>query len=215
MPDNDEQLDTTPVNPADAVLGVETKACVNGLTKTNAEDVKQIPIIKSNVELLEDAVDLINDTTIPALDTRVTALENSSGGSEWEEVDVSTYTKAHNQVNTLFDFDGDYYSNKYPMIIIYNQDIFFIKKNSAIRAAYTECYTTKVSFNALSNVITILEILFYPYNIFFATASSGGNYFTASQYSTQLNGNENTITNQGFSSTSENRNKLKVYVKKT
>lgn len=69
MPDNDEQLDATPVNPADAVLGVETKACVNGISKSDAEMVREIPEIKNDIRT-------INETTIPAINEEITIFYN-------------------------------------------------------------------------------------------------------------------------------------------
>lgn len=58
---DENETNTVIINPADSVLGVETKACVNGLTKTNAEDVKQIPTIRTNVETLNTQIESVSE----------------------------------------------------------------------------------------------------------------------------------------------------------
>lgn len=56
-------------------MGLETRACINGLNKTDFENVKKIPT-------LETETDEMKNETIPALDERVTALEQGGGSSD-------------------------------------------------------------------------------------------------------------------------------------
>lgn len=59
----------TDENPANAVLGVETKACINGISKSDAEMVREIPEIKSDINT-------INNTTIPEINQSIQTFYN-------------------------------------------------------------------------------------------------------------------------------------------
>lgn len=72
--------------PNDNILGIPTKACVNGITKSDAIEIKKIPT-------LESETNEIKNNTIPSLDERVTALEQNSGSnSNWKTIDYVLQT---------------------------------------------------------------------------------------------------------------------------
>ena len=66
--------------------------CVNGVTKEDAENVKDIPQIKDDLDTLNSKVDGIEDD-IEILDNRVTTLEENSGSKDWELYDGTDWSQ--------------------------------------------------------------------------------------------------------------------------
>ena len=126
--------------PNDNIMGIPTKACINGITKDDALEIKKIPT-------LESETNEIKNTTIPSLDERITALEQGGGGSEWFEIDVSTFTKAQEYINDIFyEEDGENYL-KYNMILVKNEDAKILLKDTNI----FDCFYMSTEVNAISN----------------------------------------------------------------
>lgn len=191
------------------IMGLETRACINGLTKTDFENVKQIPV-------LESETNQIKNTTIPALDDRITALEQggSGGGSEWEEVDVSTYNKANAQVNALFELDeNDRHETKYEMIVVFGTDVYHIKSGVKIEIMGDDSQMFKISTSSTATQLQINTAYITLSNIFMAQSSYGGTYFTCYYYAVKINKSDGTVTVTNFTE-NKNRNILKVFVKR-
>ena len=139
-------------------MGLETRACINGLDKTDFENVKQIPI-------LESETNEIKNTTIPSLDERITALEQGGGGgNEWTEIDVSTFTKAQEYINEIFyEEDGETYI-KYNMILYKDGNTNLFLKDTLMY----DCYINTTQLNSVygstdfefSNIFTDLDSIF-------------------------------------------------------
>lgn len=186
-------------------MGLETRACINGLNKTDFENVKKIPT-------LETETDEMKNETIPSLDDRITALEQggSGGGSEWEEIDVSTYTKAHALLSTLFTTDGDHYFPKKDMMIWYSNKVFYAYKGINIQHAYIQY----VNFITTTAYVNITEYMFSLSNIFERATSQGGTYFNYNLNVLKINRTDWSMTYES-SSTYTNRSYIKVFVKKS
>ena len=189
------------------ILGLETRACINGLNKTDFENVKQIPI-------LESETNEIKNTTIPALDERVTALEQGgSGGSEWTELDVSTYNKAHAQVNTLFDYDGDHYFTKKDMILIYKNKMFYIDSGTGVDVSTARKFQyMEINYNSQSTTqVTQITEDVTLYNIFLNSSVTGTEFRCPA--CNLIFKNDNTITINSYPSGIMFRNRLRVFIK--
>ena len=89
--------------PNDNIMGIPTKACVNGITKADALEIKKIPTLES------ETTEIVNNT-IPSLDNRITALEQGGSGGieyEWNKIindDILEYIE-HDQEMYFFNTD--------------------------------------------------------------------------------------------------------------
>lgn len=98
-------------------MGLETRACINGLNKTDFENVKKIPT-------LETETDEIKNETIPSLDDRITALEQGGGGNDysWSEfVTFKKFSELEEVINEYFEYDeyNETYILKYDTVVKY------------------------------------------------------------------------------------------------
>ena len=123
-------------------MGLETRACVNGLTKTDFENVKQIP----------------------ALDDRITALEQGgSGGNDYswsEPVTFESFSNLENVMNQYFEYIEEYddYILKYDTIIVYDGYFKFVPKGFSY-------FDLSFSFSEIDNPISSnLRISAYNFN---------------------------------------------------
>lgn len=190
--------------PNENIMGIPTKACINGITKADSLEIKKIPTLESETSEMKNE-------TIPSLDERITALEQGgSGGSEWEELDVSTYDKAHALLNTWFTTDGDHYFLKNDMMIWYGNKVHCVDKDSNINIA-TIRY---IQFNETSAYVNIVENSFYVANVFVISSSQGQNYYNYTEKALKFNKTDWSISYTSFGSFTY-RNRLRVFVKKS
>ena len=184
------------------IMGLNTRACINGLDKVDFENVKKITT-------LETETDEIKNETIPSLDDRITALEQGgSSGSEWQELDVSTYNKANALLNTWFTTDGDHYFAKKDMMIWYNNNVYYANKDSNIQNDIIRF----VKFNTTNTYINILDNNFSLTNIFVNSTSQGQSYFNYNENVIKINRTDSTITYES-SYYYTNRSYIRVFVK--
>lgn len=66
--------------------------CINGVSKEDAENVKEIPQIMDDLDTLDSRVDGMEDD-IEILDNRVTTLEENSGSKDWELYDGTDWSQ--------------------------------------------------------------------------------------------------------------------------
>ena len=100
--------------------------CINGVSKEDAENVKDIPQIKDDLDTLNSKVDGIEDD-LEILDNRVTTLEEDSGIVDWELFTGTDWSQ--------FSTDGKA-----------NQEIILkITATANIITPYSTTYTTPIS----------------------------------------------------------------------
>ena len=145
-----------PVNNSgnDFIRGLATNPCINGITKTDALEIKKIPTLESETN------DIINNT-IPSLDDRITALENSSSSSgEWIK-----YTNE----NTITDIiDLTTYKSIKDIKICFNSSTF---------GGY---WTTQIEKNTSFNYLKTFNLDFYCFPN--DNSSHGSYFFTGVQF---------------------------------
>lgn len=169
------------------IIPLVQKHCINGISKEDAENIKDIP----------------------ELDERVTALESASF-SEWTEIDVSTYQRANGYVGVLFDFDGDHYFTKYNMVVTYRIGMFFIHKNMDINVPGndTNIYTTYLHDSTTSCYIN--EEVITTRNIFFSNPVEGSQYLGITKNQIAFNKTNSEITYTTIGSNMY-RNRIRVF----
>ena len=148
--------------------------CINGISKDDAEKVKDIPQIQDDIDTItdttipaiQDDISTINETTIPAiqdditdLDERVSILENSSQ-NDWSIIDnfsnlSSLVQKTNNNYKMLYDIiiiaRCNESSGLQSRFIIYLPKNYIISSsnNGDILSCYSESQTNMIENNTI------------------------------------------------------------------
>ena len=170
------------------IFGIPIRHCINGITKD----------------------DKVNIDSIPSLDERITALENTPF-SEWVEVDVSTYNLANSLIDDLFTFDGDHYFTKYDMMIRYRTNLYYVKKGLDVDVPSSEITMVVCHLSSSSNAYIISEDQISVKAIFFISTTDGMTF----NYTEDVLSIDKTDGTMTFSTDSRTmyRNRLSVFVK--
>lgn len=147
----------------DFILKIPSRACVNGITKSEAQKIKEINTIESDIDSIEDAIDII-ESDIETIEEQISNIKTD----KWIELPFSNYSQFGRYNTKLYDSTTNktkydlqimfyHYTGGYTSVFI-GKDTDITKTIAFNKITYqsSKTYITEERFR-IQNILTTLD----------------------------------------------------------